>query len=74
MPRNLDRRVEAVAPVEDPALRARLDEIIEASLDDDVLSWELDADGSWHKVDPARGVDAQERLMALAVERGRGGR
>ncbi|MEA2557214.1 MAG: polyphosphate kinase [Actinomycetota bacterium] len=74
MPRNLDRRVEAVAPVEDPALRARLDEIIEASLDDDVLSWELDADGSWHKVNPERGVDAQERLMSLAVERGRGGR
>jgi polyphosphate kinase len=74
MPRNLDRRVEAVAPVEDPALRARLDEIIEASLDDDVLAWELDADGSWHKVSTERGVDAQERLMALAVERGRGGR
>ncbi|MEA2581049.1 MAG: polyphosphate kinase [Actinomycetota bacterium] len=74
MPRNLDRRVEAVAPVEDAALRARLDEIIEASLDDDVLSWELDADGSWHKVNPERGVDAQERLMSLAVERGRGGR
>jgi polyphosphate kinase len=74
MPRNLDRRVEAVAPVEDAALRARLDEIIEASLDDDLLSWELDADGSWHKVNPERGVDAQERLMSLAVERGRGGR
>lgn len=74
MPRNLDRRVEAVAPVDDPALRARLDEILEASLADDVLAWELDADGSWHKVPTERGIDAQERLMSLATERGRGGR
>ena len=74
MPRNLDRRVEAVAPVEDPALRARLDEILEASLADDVLAWELDADGEWHKVVTDRGFDAQERLMSLATERGRAGR
>ena len=74
MPRNLDRRVEAVAPVDDPALRARLDQILEASLADDVLAWELHADGSWHKVPTERGVDAQERLMSLATERGRGGR
>ncbi len=74
MPRNLDRRVEAVAPVNDPALRARLDEILEASLADDVLAWELDADGEWHKVLTERGFDAQERLMSFATERGRGGR
>ena len=74
MPRNLDRRVEAVAPVDDPALRARLDEILEASLADDVLAWELDAVGEWHKVVTERGFDAQERLMSLATERGRAGR
>ena len=74
MPRNLDRRVEAVAPVEDPALRARLNQILEASLADDVLAWELHADGSWHKVPTERGIDAQEELMSLATERGRGGR
>ncbi len=74
MPRNLDRRVEAVAPVDDPALRARLDQILEASLADDVLAWELDAVGEWHKVVTERGFDAQERLMSLATERGRAGR
>ena len=41
MPRNLDRRVECVAPVTDPALTARLAEILEVNLADDVLAWEL---------------------------------
>jgi polyphosphate kinase len=74
MPRNLDRRVEAAAPVEDGALRARLDQIIEASLEDDTLAWELEPDGSWQRVRTERGMDAQEHLMALATQRSRGGR
>src|SRR5262249_51905313 len=39
MDRNLDRRVEAVVPVTDPALQARLAEILEIELADDALSW-----------------------------------
>jgi polyphosphate kinase len=70
MPRNLERRVEATVPVLDPALCARLDEILEAGLDDDVLAWTLGSDGRWTKVDIERGVSAQERLMRLALERG----
>ena len=42
MPRNLDHRVEALTPVTDPRLRARLAEILELDLTDDVLAWELD--------------------------------
>ena len=45
MPRNLDRRVECVAPVTDPALTARLAEILAVNLADDVLAWELGPDG-----------------------------
>ncbi len=41
MPRNLDRRVESLCPVESPALRGRLDEILTVCLADDVLAWEL---------------------------------
>jgi len=74
MPRNLDRRVEAVAPVEDPALRARLDEVFEACLADDVLAWELGPSGRWAKVPTERGIDAQARLMEAAVARAHGGR
>ena len=69
MPRNLDRRVEVAVPVDDPALRQRLDEIIEVTFADDVLSWELDADGSWSKVPTEQGVDVQETMMRLAIAR-----
>jgi polyphosphate kinase len=71
MPRNLDRRVEAAVPVDDPALRERLDEIIEVTFADDVLSWELNADGSWSKVPTEQGVDVQETMMTLAIARAR---
>ena len=46
MPRNLDRRVEALAPVEDPDLQFRLDEILDVLVADDVLAWELGPDGA----------------------------
>ena len=74
MPRNLDRRVEALTPVEDPALKERLDEILRVGLDDDELAWELDPDGTWHKVPTADGVDAHRVLQQLAVERSGGDR
>jgi polyphosphate kinase len=41
MPRNLDRRVEAIFPVSDPGLQERLEEILQLNLEDDVLAWEL---------------------------------
>jgi polyphosphate kinase len=69
MPRNLDRRVEASTPVTDPALAARLDEILAVDLADDVLSWELDWDGRWHKVPTTSGVNAQQRSQEAAAER-----
>jgi len=74
MPRNLDRRVEALTPVEAPELRARIDEILQASLDDDELAWELGSDGGWRKVPTTVGVNAQRRLQELAVSRAEGDR
>ena len=50
MPRNLDRRVEVLVPVRAPALRARIDEILEVALTDDALAWELRGDGSWERL------------------------
>ncbi|MGA7988659.1 MAG: polyphosphate kinase 1 [Candidatus Dormiibacterota bacterium] len=69
MGRNLDGRIETVVPVTDPRLQARLAEIVEVLLADDVLASELQADGSWRKVPRVRGLDAQEELHRLAVER-----
>ena len=71
MPRNLDRRVEAAVPVDDPELRLRLDEILQVTFADDVLSWELRPDGGWSKVPTDHGLDAQETLMGLAAIRAR---
>jgi polyphosphate kinase len=51
MPRNLDSRVELVAPVEDPALRAELLDVLERCLADNSSAWELDGDGGWTRLD-----------------------
>jgi polyphosphate kinase len=74
MPRNLDRRVEVLVHVRDPALRGALDEIIEVNLADDRLAWQLDADGVWQRKIPPGTVDAQDRLQELALERSRDAR
>ncbi len=70
MPRNLERRVEVTVPVLDPTLCERLDQILRAGLEDDVLAWDLGSDGVWTKVETERGVSTQQRLMQVAVERG----
>ncbi len=74
MPRNLDRRVEAITPVTDPALRARLDEILRVNLADDTLAWELAADGTWHRVPCERGIETHRALAAAACARVDAGR
>jgi len=68
MPRNLDRRVEAVVPVTDPKLRQRLQQILDVSLADDVLAWELGSDGRWQRVPTLRGLNSHERFKELALE------
>jgi polyphosphate kinase len=71
MPRNLDRRVEALVPVLAQAQQERLAEILEVNLADTELAWTLDADGNWHRVgpNPDAPVDTQLRLQELALQR-----
>jgi polyphosphate kinase len=71
MPRNLDRRVEVIAPIEAPDHQARLLEILEVNLADDVAAWQLADDGTWSRVVGASGLQAQERLYSLARGRAR---
>jgi polyphosphate kinase len=47
MPRNLDRRVEAVTPIEDPQLAEDLKEILDIALADNRQAWELQPDGQY---------------------------
>ena len=69
MPRNLDRRVEALVPVLDPSLQARLEEVLHLNLTDDRLAWTRGPDRQWQRppADGARNV--QTRLQELAVDR-----
>lgn len=69
MPRNLDRRVEALLPVLDPELQARLDEVLEINLTDDAIAWTLGADGTWARVEPRGDNDTHVRLEQAAHAR-----
>ena len=68
MPRNLNRRVELLFPIEDPDCRARVKEVLDVELADTVRAHFLSPDGSYHKLD-LRGkekVDSQQKLIDLA--------
>jgi polyphosphate kinase len=68
MPRNLDRRIEALVPVTDPSLVARLAEILAVNLADDTLAWTLDAEGVWTRLAGGT-VESQLELQRLAAAR-----
>jgi polyphosphate kinase len=65
MPRNLDSRVELVAPVEEMGLKAELMDVLERCFADTANTWELDSDGIWARLRPGGEVrSVQEELMA----------
>ncbi len=64
MPRNLDRRVEILVSVEDPAQRARLDQVLAASWADDAPGWELEPTGRWRRRRPPVAASSQEYLYS----------
>jgi polyphosphate kinase len=69
MHRNLDRRVELLVRVTDPAQRAELRGLIDMAMDDTTATWWLDADGSWtrHHLDASGAPlnDVQEYLIRV---------
>jgi polyphosphate kinase len=67
MPRNLDRRVEAVVPVVDPDLMKEIDQFLDLELADDTLAWELAEDGTWSKVAAAKGLNTQELMQRATL-------
>ncbi|PMB42189.1 polyphosphate kinase 1 [Fischerella thermalis CCMEE 5205] len=69
MPRNLDRRVEAVTPVEDPKILQNLQNILEIMLADNRQAWELKSDGSYVQRHPGKNEPerhTQNILMEMA--------
>jgi polyphosphate kinase len=57
MKRNLDRRVETIAPVSDPVLVAEIEEILSVYEEDNCSSWELRSDGTYRRSKSAKGED-----------------
>jgi len=69
MPRNLEGRVEVVVPVAAKPLAARIDEILELCLADDVLAWELGSAGGWQRAPRRQCLAAQDELVRRAAAR-----
>ena len=69
MPRNLDHRVEALAPVEDAQLASQVRDMLDRCFADNTHAWGLEADGAWRRRKPANGEKhwAQGELMERAV-------
>jgi polyphosphate kinase len=67
MPRNLDHRVEVLAPVQDGRAQQRIAASFEALLADNSQAWELQPDGSWTRLQPAK--DERERAAHEALMR-----
>ena len=71
MPRNLDRRVELLIPVEDPASSRRLVGILETCLKDTLKARKLQPDGTYVRVKPSakrKALRCQETLYLQACE------
>ncbi len=79
MERNLDRRIEAMAPIKDPAAQARIREIVAIMRRDDRRAWTLGDDAQWRRAETVAGdgseaagsIDTFEELMRAAADSGR---
>jgi polyphosphate kinase len=78
MERNLDRRVEAIVPVEDHPAQERLEEIVAVMLADDRHSWQLGSDAEWRRTEVIESREGEvgtfEMLRDRALELGNGAR
>jgi polyphosphate kinase len=68
MPRNLDKRIELLFPVESPEGRHKVLSALEAILQDNVKGRRLQADGTYKRRRPARGEEAYRSQVELHRE------
>ena len=65
MPRNLDRRVEAVTPVEAPELRKKLERLLDLYLQDNRGAWDMKSDGSFVQRHPGDGEELNSQVQLI---------
>ncbi|MFC2173316.1 RNA degradosome polyphosphate kinase, partial [Acidobacteriota bacterium] len=69
MKRNLDRRVETIAPVTEPKLKEQLEIILNVYEKDNYSSWDMQPDGSYKRLRPGKGdesLPSQQVFINLA--------
>jgi polyphosphate kinase len=74
MPRNLDRRIEALVPIEHARSRQELSAVLDSVFSDDSHAWTLGQDGMWTRLTPSRPekpIDHQAAMMRRAQMRAR---
>ena len=69
MPRNLDRRVEAVTPVEEPDLRIKLERLLELYLADNRGAWDMQSDGSFVQRQPGEQEERNSQVQLTELWR-----
>ncbi len=63
MRRNLDRRIEAITPIEDEKLKKQLYDLLNTYLKDSYCSWEMDSEGNYSKSKTSRINHSQFELI-----------
>ena len=75
MPRNLSRRVELMAPIDDPRLKRRAREILESAFADNTNAYRLRGDGSYVRIRRSSAEEpfyrSQQAMYAAAERRAR---
>ncbi|GHT64891.1 RNA degradosome polyphosphate kinase [Spirochaetia bacterium] len=77
MPRNLERRIELMFPVQEESLRLELREILESYFRDNCQARLLDSEGNWTRLHPQNDEESfrvQARLLARAARSSAGER
>ena len=76
MQRNLDHRIEVLAPVESARVRQEIHAVLDSALEDETNSWSLGPDGTWTRVVPGKASKAHSHhatMMRRALKRAQRG-
>ena len=65
MRRNLDRRIEAITPIEDIKLKKQLYDLLNTYLKDSCCSWEMDSNGNYSKSKTSKINNSQLELIDM---------